>query len=141
MAKNGERREVPINETLRATFSGIVRRIDLPYVFYNPGTDEPYTMVTRSFASALKKAKITDFKFHDLRHTFASHLAMAGVELITIKELLGHKDITMTLRYAHLAPAQKKRAVNILDTALTGATDSTVQKLYNQPMVENAAVV
>jgi integrase len=138
MAKNGERREVPINDTLRTTLSGIVRRIDLPFVFYNPGTDEPYTMVARSFASTLKKAKITDFRFHDLRHTFASHLAMSGVELITIKKLLGHKDITMTLRYAHLAPAQKKRAVHILDTALNGAADSTIQKLYNLPMVEDA---
>ncbi len=138
MAKNGERREVPISDTLRETLSGIVRRLDLPFVFYNPGTDEPYTMVTRSFASALKKAKISDFKFHDLRHTFASHLAMAGVELITIKELLGHKDVTMTLRYAHLAPAQKKRAVHILDTALNNAANSTVQKLYNFSAVEEA---
>ena len=140
MAKNGERREVPINETLKAALSGIVRRIDLPFVFHNPDTDKPYTMVTRSFASAIKKAKITDFKFHDLRHTFASHLAMSGVELITIKELLGHKDISMTLRYAHLAPAQKKRAVNILDTALNDFAPSTIQKLYNQPDGESAGM-
>ena len=138
MTKNGERREIPVNDTLRATLSSIVRRIDLPYVFYNPGTENPYTMVHRSFASALKKAKITDFKFHDLRHTFASHLAMSGIELITIKELLGHKDITMTLRYAHLAPAQKKRAVSILDAALN---DSTIQKLYNLPKVEAGQTV
>jgi integrase len=45
---------------------------------------------------------------------------MSGVELITIKEFLGHKDITMTLRYAHLAPAQKKRAVVVLDAVFTG---------------------
>ena len=84
-----------------------MRRVDLPHVFYNKGTDKPYHQVQRSFQAALKKAGITDFKFHDLRHTFASHLAMSGVELITIKELLGHKDMTMTLRYAHLTPAKK----------------------------------
>ncbi len=80
------------------------------------------------FKTALKNSKISDFKFHDLRHCFASHLVMAGVDLATVKELLGHKDIKMTLRYAHLAPAHKLRAVEILDR-LTG--QPTIQKLYN----------
>jgi integrase len=140
MAKNGERREVPINETLKATMNSIVRRLDLPFVFFNPATDDPYIIVHRRFSSALKKAGIIDFKFHDLRHPFASHLAMSGVELITIKELLEHKDISMTLRNAHLAPAQKKRAVNILDTALNDSAPSTIQKLCNQSDEESAAM-
>jgi integrase len=55
---------------------------------------------------------------------------MAGVDLTTVKELLGHKDIKMALRYAHLAPALKLKAVEILDKALTG--EPTIQKLYNQ---------
>ncbi len=66
----------------------------------------------------MRRAKTHDFKFHDLRHPFASHLVMAGVDLTTIKELLGHKDIKMTLRYSHLAPAHKLKAVNILDDTL-----------------------
>ena len=71
--------------------------------------------IKRSFKSALRKSGIKDFRFHDLRHTFASQLVMAGVDITTIKELLGHKTLTMTLRYAHLAPSHKVNAVGLLD--------------------------
>lgn len=125
--KNGERREIPINNTLRHTLQGITRRLDIPYIFYDPFTGKPYQDIKRSFKSALKRAGIKDFLFHDFRHTFASHLVMAGVDLTTVKELLGHKALTMTLRYAHLAPSHKARAVDMLDSTLTG--ESTAQKL------------
>ena len=113
--KNGERREIPINQTLYDALSGITRHIKCDYVFYNPETLKPFYDIKKSFAGALKKAHIIDFHFHDLRHTFASSLVMAGVDLATIQKLLGHKTINMTLRYAHLSNVHLKDAVNILD--------------------------
>lgn len=132
VTKNGERREIHINDTLKDVFLSLPRRIDGGHVFYDPITGKPYQDVKRSFASALKRAKITDFKFHDLRHTFASHLVMAGVDITTVKELLGHKSLTMTLRYAHLAPNHKSKALDILDQTLN--ENSTSHLLHNSEM-------
>jgi integrase len=117
VTKNGERREIPINRTLRDTLKQVVRHISSPYVFVDANGNR-YKDIRRSFKSALRKAGIKDFRFHDLRHCFASHLVMAGVDLTTVKELLGHKTLTMTLRYAHLAPSHKVKAVSILEDAL-----------------------
>lgn len=122
--KNGEKREVPINGTLRGTLAQIPRRLDSPYVFTGEN-GKRFKDLKRSFGTALKRAGIRDFRFHDLRHTFASHLAMAGVDPVSMKELLGHKDLKMTMRYTHLAPGHKVKAVNILDEALNGQSTDT----------------
>jgi len=71
--------------------------------------------IKHSFTSACKKAGITNFRFHDLRHNYASHLAMRGVHIRALQELLGHKTLAMTQRYSHLAPEQLQKAVKLLD--------------------------
>jgi integrase len=130
ITKNGERREIPINTTLRETLVSILRRVDIPYVFFSDKSGKRYGNLQRSFNTACRRTGIKDFRFHDLRHTFASQLVMAGIDITTIKELLGHKTLTMTLRYAHLAPSHKVRAVDILDNAINQS--STIQKLYKK---------
>jgi len=114
--KNHERRDIPMNETVKTTLKEMEKKS--PYVFCN-GDGRNFLNVRRSFETALRKSGITDFRFHDLRHTFASNLVMEGVDIMTVKELMGHKDLTMTLRYAHLAPNHKAKAVNILDRIMS----------------------
>jgi integrase len=114
--KNHERRDIPMNETAKDTLQGIERKGE--HVFPN-GEGQTFANVRKSFDTAVRKSGITDFRFHDLRHTFASNLVMEGIDIMTVKELMGHKDLTMTLRYAHLAPNHKTRAVNILDRVMS----------------------
>lgn len=114
-AKNGERRSIPMNEMLHATLEEVRIKHSThgPVFLSRAGT--PYRSFRTAFEHAVAKANITDFHFHDLRHTFASRLVMAGVDLPTIKELMGHKDIKMTLRYTHLSNSHKREAVRALD--------------------------
>jgi integrase len=76
--------------------------------------------IKTAFNVAVKRVGIFDFKFHDLRHTFASQVLLRGGDLKDIQELLGHKTMTMTLRYAHLTQEHKKKAVNLLN-GITGS--------------------
>ncbi len=71
-----------------------------------------------SFFTALKKSGIKEFRFHDLRHTFASHLVVNGVDFNTVRELLGQKSLKMTLRYSYLSPNHKKHAVDVLSNRM-----------------------
>jgi len=131
-SKNGQMRKVPINENLYETL--LAHKGDVPgdgYVFCQGGSGIPYKSVRKSFITATKAAGIDDFKFHDLRHTFASHLVMKGVGIATVKELLGHKTLAMTIRYSHLSDAHKKNAVNLVAESLNGNGSMMVQPIFN----------
>jgi hypothetical protein len=81
--------------------------------------------VRRIFVPALDAAGIEGFRWHDLRHTFATRLVMARVDLRTVQELMGHKTMAMTLRYSHLSPAHQLDAVQRLNAAPTATTTAT----------------
>ena len=115
-SKNGESRTVPLNEAARQCLHDIRKLIP------EGGRCFPinaHNFYGRVFKPALSRAKIENLHWHDLRHTFASRLAMSGASLQTIKELLGHKSIAMTLRYAHLTPGHLREAVERLGSTGT----------------------
>jgi len=119
MAKSGKTRHVPLNSTALTTLK-IWREQSIGNGLVFPGTnndgqEQPLSNVQTAWENLLKAAKLEDFHFHDMRHNFASKLVMAGVDLNTVRELLGHKDMKMTLRYAHLAPEHKAAAVERLE--------------------------
>lgn len=116
--KTNDIRTIPMNETIYQALKKVPRHIDSEYVFCNKH-GIPYGNVRKSFESALTIAKIEDFRFHDLRHTFASHLVMNGCDIRTVQQLLGHKEIRMTMRYSHLSKAHLQDAVEKLGNSWT----------------------
>ena len=115
-AKSGQTRHVPLNsEAVKTLDSHRAADADsLAYVFSSGTSTERIKYVRKGWTAVLKNARVQGFRFHDLRHTFASKLVMAGVDLNTVRELLGHGNLVMTLRYAHLAPEHKAAAVERL---------------------------
>ena len=93
-----------MTSTLRTILSHLPRRLDaMALVFANSEGHRDLRWAQKTVPAAVRAAKIEGFRFHDLRHTFASRLAMAGVDLLTIKELGGWKSLAMVQRYAHLS--------------------------------------
>lgn len=119
--KSDTPRQIPINTRLREVFKEVRRgnQLKSPYVFCDSRGNR-FQEVKRSFASACRRAGIEDFRFHDLRHTFASHLVMKGAGLKAVQELLGHADLKMTMRYAHLSRKHLEDSVNLLNDLANG---------------------
>jgi len=116
--KTGLSRVVPLNSEIVRVLKDWRPAKYEPDKSVFPGDDgAPLTDVKTAFLRLMTDAKITGFRFHDLRHTFASKLVQAGVDLNTVRELLGHADLKMTLRYAHLAPEHRAAAVEKLVSA------------------------
>lgn len=125
-SKNGERRTIPVNETVLSVLrqKNKVRSLRTDLVFCSHVfTPIESGHLRRSFRLALGKAGIDDFHFHDLRHTFATRLVQAGVDLYKVQRLLGHKSPIMTQRYAHHYPESLRDGVEMLDQAAAQGTN------------------
>jgi integrase len=135
-AKGNKKRYIDLNETAVATLATL-RKLDDGSGFVCPGGmgKDGYGATRFWFDRALAAAKINDFHWHDLRHTFASRLRMKDVELATIKDLLGHTTLNMVLRYAHLAPGYTKKAVDLL-VELKEPKDTSEQALPEKVIVQ-----
>jgi integrase len=116
-AKNGESRSVPMNAVLTETLHMVRMNASVvigPVFCSRNGT--PYRSFRMAFERAIRQAGIEGLVFHDLRHSFASRLVMSGIDLPTVQVLMGHKEISMTLRYTHLTTDHKQQAVRALET-------------------------
>ena len=125
--KNGSWRHVPLNAVAMRALAQLKKHRDevspdSPWVHFN-GDDEKLRSYRDWFEPALKESGIAAYSWHCNRHTFASRLVMAGVDLRTVGELLGHRTPSMTWRYSHLAPAHQQRAVDLLVAAGDGQTE------------------
>ncbi len=124
-SKNGERRTIPMNQTVLSVLKekAKLRSLKTELVFCSKVfTPLEAGHLRRSFRLALRKAEIEDFHFHDLRHTFATNLVQAGVDLYKVQRLLGHKSPVMTQRYAHHYPESLREGVEILDRPASVST-------------------
>ncbi|HWY45333.1 MAG TPA: site-specific integrase [Candidatus Sulfotelmatobacter sp.] len=137
-SKNGEIRHVPLNRAALSALALLRKRSSGTGPVVTDLKGRPLVGPRFWFEPAIPKAKIRNFTWHCLRHTFASRLVMVGVDLRTVQELMGHKSIQMTVRYSHLAPKHTLAAVELLgassSVSSTGTTTSTdgVQREVDQ---------
>lgn len=114
-SKSGDKGKVPINEYLEKVLRDYLERHTSEYLFPNDKGDGPIQDIRGSFKAALKKVGIKNFRFHDLRHTWASHMVMSGVDLYTLQRLGRWKTLSMVTKYAHLSQQHGKTAINAIN--------------------------
>ncbi len=129
--KDYEARVIPINSQVRDALRQLPREGNLVFGNYHPHS------LSRTFRRILKRADIEDGSLHTLRHTYASHLVMAGTDLATVQKLLGHSKIETTMRYAHLSPEHLQEAVENLDEHLGRFWDVSMSKGVKRGQVVN----
>jgi integrase len=116
MPKGGRTRHVPLSEGAKTILRSFESFISSPFIF--PSVRDPlkplspHSFLRNIYRPALRRAGILGANWHTLRHTAASRRVMAGVDLVSVKEILGHRDIETTMRYSHLSPAHLKEGVN-----------------------------
>ena len=130
-SKTGEVRHIPINKTVFDVLTKWGMQTDTIGLVFCSKNGKKFTHVNSAWRKLLVMAGIQDFRWHDMRHHFASQLVMNGIDLNTVRELLGHSDIKMTLRYAHLAPEHKMKAVETLSRDIqSGTIEGNQQKVF-----------
>ena len=119
--KNGKSRQIPLDDRAVKVLKElqIKNKWKSSFVFVGPD-GQRLQDVKKGFTGACRRGGIEDFRFHDLRHTFASHLVMKGANLKAVQRLLGHSDSKMTDRYSHLSPDHLRESVNLLNTLPNG---------------------
>jgi len=115
LSKTNKPRYIPLSPLLKEALLTLPRYEGVSYIFWRPETGRELRSIRSPFDRALKKAGIKDFKFHDLRHTFASQLVRNKVDLYVVQKLLGHASPKMTQRYAHLSQDQLWNAIQSID--------------------------
>jgi integrase len=113
--KGQKERFIPIKDDLMAVLKKQKRKANGSYVFGTTNGEPRHNNILRELKRAARRAGIEHITIHMLRHTFASHLVMAGVDLPTVQKLLGHSSITTTMIYAHLAPDHLRSAIEKID--------------------------
>ncbi|MDG5496990.1 site-specific integrase [Niveispirillum sp. BGYR6] len=116
--KTGRARIVPLSTRAMQVLSLIPRRPDVPYLFYTPA-GRPYQSTFSLWHRIREKAGLFDLRWHDLRHTFATRFLRGGGSLPVLSRILGHSNIMMTMRYAHLVTEDLHAEMQKVDTALT----------------------
>lgn len=114
-SKSGKQRFIEMNSPLFSLMRELrVKNPQAGHVFLNPKTGRPLADVKTAFKAACRRAGIKGLRFHDLRHTFATRLVEAGVDIVTVRDLLGHSSVRLTERYTHSRNELKRRAVEAL---------------------------
>lgn len=116
-SKSGKSRTIPMNALVFETLRGMEKHFD--YIFFNPRTHGHVQDIKTGFKAACRRAKIKELMIHDLRHTAATWMVGAGVDLVTVSKILGHSSIQMTMRYAHPTPENMRLAVSKLAKMLS----------------------
>ena len=113
--KSGKKRIIPLAKSLKKILLKLKEQSTSEYVFVNPATGKRYQDIKKSFNNAVNASGLKKFRFHDLRHTFATRLIEKGVDIVVVKELLGHASITTTMIYVHSDAERKAKAIDIID--------------------------
>jgi site-specific recombinase XerD len=137
MGKGQQIRHIPMNDHVVEILQNLHSRLKSPWVFTCSNgitAMDARNFVQRIFLPAVRKVGIENFRWHDLRHTFASRLVMGGEDIRTVQELMGHKTITITMKYAHLSPKHLMKAVQGL-VKVPGEKESTkgTEDLVKEP--------